>query len=52
MGGQEAPRDGGGGGMSPVKFLSGLLATLLAMLLVLLALWACIAVSVQIVGLL
>lgn len=38
--------------MSPVKFLSGLLATLLAMLLVLLALWACIAVSVQIFGLL
>ena len=34
--------------MSPVKFLSGLLATLLAML----ALWACIAVSVQIAGLL
>ena len=34
--------------MSPVKFLAGLLA----MLLVLLALWACIAVSVQIVGLL
>lgn len=38
--------------MSPVKFLAGLLATLLAMLLVLLALWACIAVSVQIAGLL
>lgn len=38
--------------MSPVKFLAGLLATLLAMLLVLLALWACIAVSVQIIGLL
>lgn len=38
--------------MSPVKFLAGLLATLLAMLLVLLALWACIEVSVQIVGLL
>lgn len=38
--------------MSPVKFLSGLLATLVAMLLVLLALWACIAVSVQIIGLL
>lgn len=38
--------------MSPVKFISGLLATLLAMLLVLLALWACIAVYVQIIGLL
>ena len=34
--------------MSPVKFLAGLLAALL----VLLALWACIVVSVQIVGLL
>ena len=38
--------------MSPVKFLAGLLATLVVMLLVLLALWACIAVSVQIIGLL
>lgn len=38
--------------MSPVKFLAGLLATLIVMLLVLLALWACIAVSVQIIGLL
>lgn len=38
--------------MSPVKLLAGLLATLLAMLLALLALWACMAVSVQIVGLL